>query len=66
MGILAQLAALPFPQTGSKPLSANEWDLHTALICKVKFTRLQANAILQYILSIELIITRITQLFAGI
>jgi hypothetical protein len=64
MDILAQLAEPPSPQTSSKPLSANEWDLHTALISKVKFTRLQANSILQYILIIELVLTRITQLFA--
>jgi hypothetical protein len=64
MDILAQLAEPPSPQTSSKPLSENEWDLHTALISKVKFTRLQANATLQYILTIELIFTRIPQLFA--
>jgi hypothetical protein len=64
MDILAQLAEPPSPQTGFKPLSANKWDLHTALISKVKFTRLHANAILQYILTIDLILTRITQLSA--
>jgi hypothetical protein len=47
MDILAQLAEPPSPQTGFKPLSANRWDLHTALISKVKFTRLHANAILR-------------------